>query len=385
MERMTAKRIDSLRKPGRYRADQTLYFVVEPGGRSQHWVQRLVVAGRRRDIGLGSYPLTNLSEARERAWENRRLARQGGDPLPRVSRVPTFRQAGERVEAACRWGDRTRENRRAALDRYCGSILDKRLDQIRRADVIAIVAPVMSEKRSTGSKLHGWIRGALAWAVAHEHLEHNVADGIGAALPSAPRVEEHHSAIPYEQVPQALRAISSCRAGDATKACLRFVVLTAVRSGEARLATWDEIDHDAREWRIPASRTKTGAEHRVPLSGAAVAILEAARAHRGRSGLVFPGVQGRHIDPTTLVKALRAAGYAATVHGFRSSFRTWAAERTHVTRDIAEMALAHRVGSDVERSYARSDLFEKRRALMDAWAAFVTGDTGKVLHIAASS
>ena len=374
MERMTAKRLDSLRTPGRYRADQTLFLVVEPGGRSRHWVQRLVVGGRRRDLGLGSFPLTSLSEARERAWENRKLARGGGDPLPRVARAPTFGTACEKVGAAGQWRGRTRENRAAALDTYCGSILAKGVDQISREDVLRILGPVYAAKPATGRRLRGWVRGVLARAQAHGHVDHNVAgEMIDAALPSAPKVASHRAAVPYAAVASALAAVAASGAGDTVKACLRFVSLTAVRSGEARGATWDEIDlQDAREWRIPANRTKTGREFRVPLSDAAAGVLRAMEPHRGRSGLVFPSSRDRVLSPSTLVKALQAAtGTDASVHGFRSSFRTWAAEKANTTRDIAEMCLAHVVGSDIERSYARSDLFERRRALMTAWAEFL--------------
>ena len=195
----------------------------------------------------------------------------------------------------------------------------------------------------------------------------------------------HHPALPYTEVGEALTAIVDSSAGAAVKACLQFITLTAVRSNEARLARWQEIDLEAREWRIPAERMKMGVEHRVPLSGPAVAILEALGPKE--DGYVFPGSRpGKPIVSATLPGALtRLYGKRATVHGFRSSFRTWAAERTSYTRDVCEMALAHKVGSDVERSYARTDLFERRRGLMDAWAAYLTGDTGKVVQIHAAS
>ena len=189
--RLRAKQIPTLR-PGRHGDGGTLFLVVEPGGRSRHWVQRLTVEGKRRDLGLGGYPCVGLADARAAAFANRQVVRRGGDPTAAVrpSRVPTFRTACERIETAADWRGFGPENRRRALERYCGSILDRRLDQIRRADVIAIVAPVMADKRATGSKLHGWIRAALAWGVAREHLEFNVAEGIGAALPAAPEGEE---------------------------------------------------------------------------------------------------------------------------------------------------------------------------------------------------
>ena len=382
MGKLTVKRVDALRKPGRYGDGGTLFLVVEPPpSRSKHWVQRLTIAGKRRDLGLGGYPFVRLAEARATAFQNRQLARRGGDPLAQVrqSRIPTFRTACAKVEEATTWKGRGAESRRRALDRYCGPIFEQRIDQIRRADVIGILAPLMSEKPAAGERLHGWIRGTLAWGVANEFIEYNPADGIAAALPSGHR-KTPHASLPYSAVGAALDAVAASGARAATKACIRFVVLTAVRSGEARLATWPEIDLEAREWRIPAARMKMGVEHRVPLSDAAVAVLDAIRPLCGRSGLVFPSDRDRPMSPATMVGALQRRDIGCTMHGFRSSFRVWAAERSNATRDVAEMALAHKVGSDIERSYARSDLFEKRRALMDAWAAYLTG--ARVLHAA---
>ncbi len=209
--RLRAKQIPTLR-PGRHGDGGTLFLVVEPSGRSRHWVQRLIVNGKRRDLGLGGYPYVGLAEARAAAFANRQLARRGGDPtaVVRQSRAPTFRTACERVEAGAMRKGLGAENRRRAPEQYCGSIVDRRIDQIRRADVIAILAPIMAEKRATGSKLHGWIRGALAWGVAREHLEFNVADGIGAALPSARKAKRHHPALPYSEVGTVSMATENC-------------------------------------------------------------------------------------------------------------------------------------------------------------------------------
>ena len=374
--RLRVKQISTLR-PGRHGDGGTLYLVVEPGGHSRHWVQRLTVDGKRRDLGLGGYPYVGLAEARAAAFSNRQFARRGGDPTAALqrSRVPTFRTACERVDAAATWKGQGPEDRRRALARYCGSILDRRLDQIRRADVIAILAPLMAEKRAMGSKLHGWIRGALAWGMAREHIEFNVAEGIGAALPAARKGKKHHPALPYAEVGAALEAIAACTATDALKICLRFIILTAVRSGEARGATWSEIDVQAAEWRIPAERMKAGREHRVPLSPAAMDTLERARSLHSPAGWCFPAPSraSRQMHATTLAYVVRRLyGDRCTVHGFRSSFRDWASEQTSVPHAVAEAALAHQVGSAVERSYARSDLFDKRRGLMDRWAEYVT-------------
>ena len=375
--RLRAKQIGTLR-PGRHGDGGTLFLVVEPGGRSRHWVQRLTVDGKRRDLGLGGYPYVGLAEARAAAFANRQLARRGEDPTAAVrqSKIPTFRTACEQVEAAAAWKGLGAANRRSALERYCASIMDRCIDHIRRPDVIAILAPVMAEKPATGSKLHGWIRGALAWGVAREHLEYSVADGIGAALPSAQKARKHHAALPYAEVGTALRSIAASPAVDAVKACLRFTILTAVRSGEARGARWNEVDLTAAEWRIPAERMKGGRGHRVPLSPAAVETLAGVKDVDSPVGLCFPSPTraGREvIHASTLRKALsQVYGDRCTVHGFRSSFRDWASEQTSVPHAVAEAALAHQVGSAVERSYARSDLFEKRRDLMNRWAEFVT-------------
>ena len=374
---MTARRLDSLKAPGRYRADQTLYLIVEPSG-SRHWVQRLVVDGRRRDLGLGSYPWTSLAEARERAYENRKVARQGGDPVPRLARVPTFRQAARRVEAASQWrGERTAANRRAAFEMYGGSILDRRVDQIDRAAVLAILSPIWIAKRATARNLRGWIRGVLAWAQAHGHVEHNVAgEMIAGALPRNGNTRrEHHAAVPYQDVSATLEAIARGTSALPVRVCLRFIVLTAVRSGEARHATWEEIDADARTWTIPADRMKAAKGHRVPLSDAALAVLESVRPLRSASNLIFPSGRDRVLAPSSLLKALNAAtGTAATTHGFRSSFRDWCSEQTSYPHAVCEMALAHAVGSDVVLSYARSDLFDRRRRLMADWATYATGN-----------
>ena len=375
MGRLTVRGIAKLTKPGRHGDGNGLHlFVQRTGARS--WVQRLVVNGVRRDIGLGSARFVTLDEARDQAYENRRAARRGADPFAgkREHRIPSFRVACDRVAAGREWKGRTGDMRRSALETYASALMDRRVDQIGREDVLRVLVPLWTTKPALARKLRVWLRGVLAWAQGHGHVDTNyAADAISGALPKVKNTREHHAAIPYQDVPAALEKIDASTASDVVKACLRFTVLTAVRSSEAREATWDEIDMEAREWRIPAARMKMDTEFRVPLSDAAVAVLEATRAHRS-SGLVFasPKRPGKALDPAAVVKALQRVYPDRTMHGFRSSFRTWAAEKTSVTRDVCEQALAHKIGNDVERSYARSDLFEKRRGLMDAWAAYVT-------------
>ena len=391
MWKLSARKVRALTVPGRYGDGGTLHLVVSPRG-TKSWVQRITIDGRRHDIGLGGWPVVSLAMARDRAFANRRAIADGRDPLARKRRpkTPTFREASERALEANRprWRNaKTTDNWVATMDKYVHPVFgDRPVDRIGREDVLRVLTPLWTVKPAIGRKVRQRIRATLAWAQAHGHVEHNLAgDAIDGALPSLPAVKAHFRALPYREVGAALETIAASRASVSARACLRFVVLTACRSGEARLAAWDEIDLEAREWRIPESRMKTGIEHRVPLTDAALDVLESVRPLRGPANLLFPSPSrpAKTLSDMTLTKVLRDTGLAdrATVHGFRSAFRTWASERTSVPHAVCEMALAHRVGSDVERSYARSDLFDKRRGLMDQWATYVTGGSAKVVRL----
>ena len=389
MGRLTVAKARSLSKPGLHGDGGTLYLAVAPGG-SKSWIQRLTIDGKRRDIGLGGFPLVNLAEARHKAFENRRLAWAGGDPraAKRRARVPTFREAAERAFEANRprWRNaKVAKNWLQQLERHAFPVLGNTgVDRIGREDVLRVLTPIWTVKPETARKLRQRIRTILRWAEAHGHVAYNVAgEGIDGALPAMPAVREHYRALPYREVAAALETATASRASLAAKLCLRFLVLTAARSGEARGAAWDEIDLDASEWRIPANRMKAGVEHRVPLSEAALGTLEQARPLCDASGLMFPSPTkpGRTLSDMTLTKVLRATGLAerTTVHGFRSSFRDWCAE-TGKPRELAEAALAHIVGG-VEGAYFRSDLFERRRRLMADWARYISGDDATVVQL----
>ena len=225
-------------------------------------------------------------------------------------------------------------------------------------------------------KVRQKIKATLAWAQAHGFIEHNLAgDAIDGALPSkSGRTVNHHRALPHGEVADALATIDGSRSSLTAKLAFRFTVLCAARGGETRGATWDEIDEEAREWRIPASRMKAGTLHRVPLSDAAMAVLEEARPLSGGTGLIFPSPTGRGgLSNMTLTKILRDNGLAdrATVHGMRSAFRDWCAD-SGVSREVAEAALAHTVGG-TEGAYLRSDVLERRRGVMQAWADYLDG------------
>ena len=389
MGKLTAAKVRSIASPGLHGDGGTLYLSVAPAG-TKSWIQRITINGRRRDIGLGGFPLVSLAEARDKAFDNRRQARAGGDPLAgkRKAKVPTFREAALTVFEANkpRWRNAYHiKSWLPILDRHAmPHIGDMPVDRIGREDVLRVLTPIWGAKIETARRVRQRVRAVLRWAQAHGLVTENVAgEGIDGALPAMPAVKEHFRALPYIDVPDALRIVEESGASLAARLCFRFVVLTAVRSGEARGATWDEIDLDARLWIIPPSRMKANVEHRVPLSDAAFAVLEQARVLKNDSDLIFPSPRklGLPLSDMAMTKLLRDVQLAerATMHGFRSSFRDWCAE-TNKPRELAEAALAHTVGG-VEGAYFRSDLLVRRRRLMDQWAAYLTQASDKVVPL----
>ena len=214
----------------------------------------------------------------------------------------------------------------------------------------------------------------MRWAVAEGHREDNPAgEAIRAALPQNGGKAKHQRSVPHAEVSEALDKVRESGAWRGTKLAFEFLVLTAARSGEVRNVRWDEIDLEARTWTVPAIRTKTGAEHRVPLSDAALEVLSRARELADDTGMIFPSERGRVLSDNTLSKLLRELKVKGTPHGFRASFRSWASESTDADHAVMELSLGHAVGSQVERAYARSDLFDRRRQLMEEWAAYIDG------------
>ena len=375
MEKLTVAEVRTLSKPGRYGDGGTLFLLVSPRG-TKSWMQRIVIDGKRHDLGLGPWPVVSLAKARRRAFANRVAIADGVDPLAekRRAKVPTFEQAVEKVITLHRetWkdGGKTAKLWKSTLREYAfPHIGEKGVDAITTADIMTIMTPIWVSKFETARKVRRRIGTVMKWAVAQGYRQDNPAgDAITAALPKRPKQVRHMPALPHGEVTGALAAVRASRAWPATKLAFEFLVLTATRSAEVRLATWDEIDIDNRMWTVPAARTKTSREHRVPLSDRAVEILHDARTLGDGTGLVFPSARRKALSDMTLSKLIKEQGVAAVPHGFRSSFRDWAAERTNHSREVIEAALAHVVKNQTEASYARSDLFEKRRPLMDEWA-----------------
>jgi integrase len=405
LNRLTSLKVARAKRPGMYADGGSLYLRIAPGG-SKQWIFRFTCPnGRLRDMSLGAVHTFSLAEARERATEARKLRADGIDPLDHKraqraalraadAKAMTFEQCarGFIKDNEAEWTNpKHRHEWETTLRKYVFPLLGSLpVEAIDTPLVLKVVKPLWERIPTTASRVLGRIQAVLGWATVHHyrsgdnparwqgHLEH--------ALPALSKVAkaEHHAALPYAQVGAfvaKLRKDSSVGAR-----CLEFITLTAARLGEAINAEWDEIDLANRVWVVPASRMKADREHRVPLSGAALAVLKAVQAIR-QSDYVFPGTrQGRPVGENTPVRlAKQAAGSNITVHGLRSTFRDWASERTSFSREVAEMALAHAIPNAVEAAYRRGDLFEKRRKLMDAWAAYcakVETDAGKVVALA---
>lgn len=379
---LTAAFVRTVSQPGRYgdgRGSCGLYLRVHAtanGRISRNWGQRIRIGGQITNLGVGSYPAVTLATARGRAIKNAQLIAEGDDPRTPVAAIPTFADAAEIVLGihAEGWKDGGRQSGiwRASLETYAYPIIGGKLvSEITTADVMTILAPIWTAKRETAMRLRRRMSAIFKWAVAQQYRADNPAgDAIGAALPKTGARVSHQRALPHAEVAGALATIRDTGAWPATKLAFELLVLTATRSGETRLATWDEIDLDNRVWTIPAERTKTAAEHRVPLSDAALDVLTAARDLSDGAGLIFPSPRGKVLSDSTISKLVKENGIAAVPHGFRSSFRDWCGDSA-VAREVAEACLAHQVGNAVELAYARSDLYQRRVEVMQAWADYV--------------
>lgn len=410
---LSAVEVRRLKHPGRGRnatfavggVDGLLLQITPTGARS--WILRCQVGGKRRHIGLGGYPDVPLAQARERAREVREMIWQGIDPIEqrkvqRSSLVAAQRRGLMFEDAVDRHlenkleefrNEKHRKQWRSSLDRYAMPALGKMLvSDIAVQDVQRALEPIWTTKTETATRLRGRIEAVLAWAtVAGHRTGDNPArwkGNLDAILPKPSKVAKvaHHPALQLDDAPQWFVDLQG-RKGTATRA-LEFMALTAARSGEVRGAVWSEINLEARLWIIPSDRMKAGAEHRVPLTDQAISLLKSLPRLEG-SDFVFPAARGGMLSDMSLsatmrrINEAREGGYLdrqssrpAVPHGLRSTFRDWAAERTAYPRDMAEIALAHTVGSEVERAYRRSDMIEKRRGMMDAWGRFLRGEAG---------
>jgi integrase len=403
-KQLTATEVASIEKPGRYGDGDGLWLQVSKWG-TKSWQLRFMLNGRARHMGLGSVRDFTLKEARERAREMRQMIADGIDPIEarherrmeqaaKLASQITFKKAAEEYIEMHRDGWKNPkhiaqwENTLAA---YAFPVFGNLpVDRIDTTQVMKVLEPIWKAKTETASRLRGRIEKILGWATTSGYrIGDNPARWRGHLenlLPAKGKIQkvQHQAAMPYRELPEFMVELRDVDGMSAR--ALEFTILTAARTSEVLLAKWDEIDGDI--WVIPAERMKAGKEHRVPLSNQALELLASQPREMG-SRYIFPGArQGRPMSNMAMLKLLRTRRPGLTVHGFRSTFRDWTAEQTSYPREIAEQALAHANNDRVEAAYQRSDLLNKRRKLMSAWAAFAstpTDETGKVVAIGSAS
>lgn len=409
----TAKGVQAEREPGLHKdgAQRGLYLRVSPTG-TKSWIVRTMMHGKRRDMGLGSLEHVGLAEARSKAQAALAVARNGGDPIK--DREAEQEAAREAVRQAVQVQREAQERATRTFDWCAGQVYSKLLPgwrsvrhgeiwlsaihrhaspkignspihTISRADVLDVLQPVAKTTPESARRLRHSMGQVFSWALGEGHCESNPVQAIGKlALPKVAKGLNRHAAMPWRDVPAFWRALEEREGVSALT--LQFLILTAARSGEARGARWCEIDTEGHVWNIPGERMKAGQPHRVPLTEEALAVLK--RVEGLDADLVFPSAQ-RGKDGAArvqsdmvfaaLFKRMRIEGI--TTHGFRATFRTWAAESAKAHPEVAETALAHSVGNAVVKAYHRSDLFDARRDLMEAWARLATGQAGQVVQL----
>lgn len=407
LSRLTALQVKNARTPGYLADGGGLYLRVSDAG-ARSWVFFFTQNARRREMGLGPYPDVTLEQARDAALQQRRLVQSGQDPieirhasernkLAEAAKVVTFKQAAEALVEAKRAGWKNAKHAAqwvSTLESYAFPVLGK-LDvgAIDTGLVLKVLEPIWTAKAETASRLRGRIEAVLDWAATRGHRSgenparwHGHLENLLAHRNAVAKVK-HQPALAHARVPEFMAALRQ-EPGMGARA-LEFAILTAARSGEARLATWNEISFDEAVWIIPAERMKAGREHRVPLSPRAIELLKSLPRLKGNH-FVFPGAKAHtalsDMSLSAVIRRMNAKesqarwvdreGREAVPHGFRSTFRDWAAERTAFPREVAEQALAHTLSNAVEAAYRRSDLFDKRRALMNAWAGFCDAPAG---------
>ncbi len=394
---LTAKAVANLRKPGYHSDGNGLYLQVSPTG-TKSWVFRYMLRGRAREMGLGPEYAIPLAEARQTAVDQRRLLLEGIDPIEarkarlgklalQESRSITFSQCAaayiETHQAA--WKNAKHIDQwKNTIKQYCEPIFGAvPVADVDTSLVVRALEPIWTTKSETASRLRGRIENILDWATVKGYRTGNNPamwrghlDNLLAKIKRSQRIQ-HHPALPHEEIADFVVELKK-QDGDAALA-LEFLIITLARTGEVIAANPEEFDLAKRLWIIPAARMKAGKEHRIPLNDRALAIVK----DRIGGAYLFPGRNPKKpLSNMAMLQLLQRMGYdTITVHGFRTTFRTWAAECTNFTREVSEMAIAHDVGSAVEQAYQRSDLLEKRRELMATWGDYVAGKNGKVMPL----
>ena len=400
MANLTHNRIENLNEPGRYpdglvaglqllaklKVDQTLTL---------SWVQRIQVDGKRRDLGLGGYPDVGLATARERARENRQRVSRGESPIsgrdysetekpkpqtPIKPSAPTFEseaRAFHDENSGARWSNsKNIANWIHRAERYWFEAIGSMpVDQIKSVHLLDVLVPLQASKPETAKRLRVIARQVFGRCQARGLIRANPTNDLTYGLPPRRKPVRNMRALPYADVPEALAKVDNSKAYELTKLAVRFMALTATRGQETRGARWSEIDTDGALWRIPAERMKLRKDHVVPLNDQAIEILDRAYEWSWDSSYVFPSIMsdGKPLSENAMPKLFKELGIGCVPHGLRTSFRMWSEEQSEVNVSWAakELALAHRIGSQTEQAYNRSDLLDQRGPLMQAWGDYL--------------
>ena len=379
---LSARSVASINDVGRHADGDGLYLNVKASG-AKSWIFMWKVAGKRTEIGLGSANAVSLVMARDKAQKAREALARGNDPrsvLKPSEGIPAFGKASDDLIASMEGSWRNEKHKaqwRMTMQEYCKSIRSLPVDKIDTNHVLSVLKPLWTSRPETASRLRGRIEAVLAAATAKGHRQgSNPAqwrNHLDRLLPKRTKLSKsHHAAMPFEDLPAFVSRLRENKSMSAL--ALEFTILTAARSGEVYGARWSEFDLKAGIWTIPANRMKAAEEHRVPLSSRALEIINHLAEHK-MSDYVFTGRANKPMSNMAMAMLLRDIAPNVTVHGMRSAFRDWAGEKTHFPRDVAEMALAHKVGDQTERAYRRGDALEKRRQLMDEWFNFLKSQT----------
>lgn len=402
IEKLNARKVETNKIPGMLGDGGGLYLVTSPAG-SKSWTFIFRYHGKRKEMGLGSFPQVSLAEARDLADEARKVIARGENPIEiRRGALEAKRLATERAKTFGKYAtdavkvltaelrsDKHRKQWQSTLKEYAGPIWDTGIAEIKPVDIVSCLAPIWTSKPETARRVRQRIEAVMSHAIASGAYNGlnpaRLKDNLENLLPrrnSAKRVN-HHRALPYEKVAELLQELRR-RSGAGTLA-FELLILTACRSGEIRLLKWCEVDLKDKLLRLPGDRTKSGQGFVVPLSDAAVEVLEAARERStdlSPDAYVFAGQRaGRPLSVMIFEMALRKMEVDATPHGMRSSFRDWSHDRTRFKREFVEQCLGHSIGNQTERAYLRSDALVERRKIMQAWANYIAPRAGNVVAL----
>ena len=368
-----------------------LYLVVESSG-AKRWMQRLVIQGRRRDIGLGSAKIVTLDDARDCAVQYRRIARAGGDPIAERRKILgstlTFKETALKVHHLNlpTWDNEKHASQwLSSLENHVFPLIgSKAIGSITPSDIMTVLTPIWVNKTDTAKKIRQRLRTVVKWARAQGHFTGDDPIEIAeAALPKVKHSSNHFKSAPFANIPSIFNQIEQSRLYLSTKLAVQLLILTACRTTEVRESTWDEIDFKQKLWHIPAKRMKMNTPHNIPLSDGAIIVLTRAQDLHTDNALIFPSpLSNRALSSNALLHALqKRLKIDATIHGMRSAFKDWAAETTNYPNEVSEMALAHSISNQTEAAYRRGELLDKRRSMMQDWSDFVHGSEEKVVTL----